>query len=259
MKNLIADPKSQIDPYDIFILSITGLSFLSLIVLALPIFDTAAQQIAFSLDLILSLLFMLDFLYTLITAPDKRAYLKWGWLDFLGSLPYLPLLRALRIFRAIRSLRILRQNNLREIWQAVKKRPERSTLFGVGLFALILISLSSYAILYFELLSPNSKIQTAGEAFWWAVVTVTTVGYGDYYPTTNGGRVVAIVLMLMGIGLFGALTSYLSTSFINRGNQTTQKQNEDVIKRLAAVEEQLCELRDALREQSDQNNSDSVS
>lgn len=254
MKNLKTSHKLPIDPYDIFILTLTGLSFLSLIFLAFPSFDAPAKQIAFSLDLIISLLFMLDFFYTLITADDKRAYLKWGWLDFLGSLPYLPLLRVLRIFRAIRSLRVLRQNNLREIWQAVKNRPERSTLLGVGLFAILLVSLSSYTILQIEKLSPGSNIQTASDAFWWALVTITTVGYGDHYPTTNGGRVVATVLMLMGIGLFGAITSYLSTSFINRGNRTTQKQNEDVIARLTVVEEQLRVLMEIIQEQTDQEN-----
>ena len=86
MSNKNQSSQFNINPYDLFILSLTGLSFLSLAVLAIPYFDSAAQQIAISLDLILSLLFMLDFLYTLNTAPDKRAYLKWGWLDFLGKL-----------------------------------------------------------------------------------------------------------------------------------------------------------------------------
>ena len=150
MKKLTTHHKLPIDPYEIFILLLTSLSFLTLIVLSVPYFDSAAQQIALTLDLILSILFMLDFLYTLFTVPDKRAYLKWGWLDFLGSLPYLPFLRILRIFRAIRSLRVMQQNKFREIWQDVKNRPERSTLFGVVLFGLILVSLSSYAILQIE-------------------------------------------------------------------------------------------------------------
>jgi len=209
----------RIDPYDIFIIALTGISLLSLIVLALPYFDTAAQQIALSLDLVLSFLFMLDFLYTLMTAPDKRAYLKWGWLDFLGSLPYLPLLRVFRIFRAIRSLRILRQNSLQDIQKAIGNRPERTTLYSVVLFSIVLVSLSSYAIFHTEKLSPSNNILTARDALWWAVVTITTVGYGDKFPTTNGGRIVAIALMLTGIGIFSAITSYLSTVLINRGNQ----------------------------------------
>jgi voltage-gated potassium channel len=253
MKNSTIPHKVHVDPYDIFIIVLTGLSFLSLIVLALPYFDTAAQQIALSLDLILSLLFMLDFFYTLATSTDKRAYLKWGWLDFLGSLPYLPLLRVLRMFRAIRSLRVLRQNSLRDIQQAIRKRPERTTFFSVALFSIVLVSLSSYAILHTERLSSSGNIQTASDAFWWAIVTITTVGYGDLFPTTNGGRIIAIALMLMGIGIFSALTSYLSTLFINQGHKLTREYNDDIITRLAAIEEQLRLLTEATKKQSDQD------
>ncbi len=121
------------------------------------------------------------------------------------------------------------------------------------MFALILVSLSSYAVLQLEKTSPDGNIKTVSDAFWCAVVTITTVGYGDYHPTTDGGRVVAIVLMLMGIGMFSALTSYLSTSFINRGHQATRKQNEDAINRLAAVEEQLLELTKMMRGRSNQD------
>jgi len=249
--------KFQVDPYDIFILALTVLSILSLIVLALPYFDTAAQQIALILDLILSLLFMLDFFYTLMTAPDKRAYLKWGWLDFLGSLPYLPLLRVLRIFRAIRSLRILQQNSLRDIQQAVSNRPERTTFFSVAFFSIVLVSLSSYAIFQTEKLSPSANIQTGSDALWWAVVTITTVGYGDKVPTTNGGRIIAIALMLTGIGIFGAITSYLSTLFINRGQQIAEKhseeQNEAITQQLAVIEDQLRVLTEKIDQQSGQD------
>jgi voltage-gated potassium channel len=252
MSNSNQSTKLNSSPYDLFILSLTGLSFLSLAVLAIPYFDSAAQQIAISLDLILSLLFMLDFLFTLHTAPDKRAYLKWGWLDFMGSLPYLPLLRILRVFRAIRSLRIVRQNNLFEILQAIKKQPERTTLYSVTLFSIILVSLSSYAILQTEKSSPYSNIQTISDALWWALATITTVGYGDRVPTTNGGRIIASVLMLMGIGVFSVLTSYLSSLFINRGHQTLKTDNEYLNQRLTAIEEQLKSLTEQLKESSEQ-------
>jgi voltage-gated potassium channel len=249
--------KLIVDPYDIFILALTCLSFLTLIVLVLPFVPTTTQQIALSLDLIISVLFMLDFFYTLITAEDKRAYLKWGWLDFIGSLPYLPLLRVLRIFRAIRSLRILQHNSLRDIGQAIRNRPERTTFFSVILFSIMLIALSSYAILYVERFSPSQNIQTAEDAFWWSIVTVTTVGYGDTYPTTQSGRIIAIALMLTGIGIFSAMTSYLSTMFINRRKRDeegdTDEQHENLLQRLAAIEDQLTVLANKIDKQLGQD------
>lgn len=248
MRNSLPTKKYSIDPYDIFIILLTGVSLLSLIILAVPYFDSTAQQIALALDMVISILFMLDFFYRLLNSMDKKEYLKWGWLDLLGSLPFLPLLRILRIFRAIRSLRILQNNSLREIGHAIGNRPERTTFFAIILFSIILVSLSSYAIFYTEQLSPTRNIQNASDALWWAIVTVTTVGYGDKFPTTNGGRIVAIMLMFTGIGIFSAMTSYLSTLFINRHesqkDQITKEHNEIVLQRLAAIEDQLRELSD---------------
>lgn len=251
MSKTIGNGKLQFDPYDIFILAITGLSLFSLIILAVPYFDSAAQQIALSLDLVLSFLFMLDFFYSLYSTNNKQEYLKWGWLDFLGSLPYLPFLRVLRIFRAIRSIRIIRQNNLQEIRRDLKNRLERTTFFSVLLFCILLVSLSSYAILQTEKLSPSANIKNAGDALWWAVVTVTTVGYGDIFPTTNGGRIIAIVLMLLGIGFFSVLTSYLSTLFINRGSKIDREQNEELLHRISAIEQQLNDLNEEIKGRTD--------
>ena len=168
-------PKYRLDVYDFFILGITLLSLVSIPVISLPYFNEAAKKIALALDLVLSFLFMLDFFYILSTTPDKRAYLKWGWIDFVGSLPYLTLFRVLRIFRAFRSLRLMRNNRLQEIWQVVRRRPERTTFFAVMLFAIILVVFSSYTILQVENLSPNSNIKTSSDALWWSLVTVTTV------------------------------------------------------------------------------------
>ena len=257
MSKSLSTRNYPIDPYDIFIILLTGLSLLSLIVLATPYFDSTAQQIALALDLILSLLFMLDFFYTLLNSSNKKEYLKWGWLDFLGSLPYLPFFRILRIFRAIRSLRVLQQNSMREIGQAIKNRPERTTFFSVLLFSIVLVTLSSYAIFYTERYSPDNNIQTASDALWWAIVTVTTVGYGDKFPTTSGGRIVAIALMLTGIGIFSAMTSYLSTIYINRGKRRREKQseeqNEAILERLSSIENQLNDLIEIIDQQSSKN------
>jgi voltage-gated potassium channel len=145
-------------------------------------------------------------------------------------------------------LRILRQNNLRDIWEIVRQRPERAAIFTGTLFSILLVSLSSYVILLIESEAPDGNIQTPGQALWWSIVTITTVGYGDYYPTTDNGRLIAIVLMLVGIGTFSAFTSYLATSFINRGrNRSKEDETEDIAARLAAVEAQLQTLTEAIQ------------
>jgi voltage-gated potassium channel len=247
MKSKITQLKQQIDVYDIFILALTGFSLLSLLIISLPVFGNSAKQIALTLDLILSLFFLIDFFYILATSKDKREYLKWGWLDFVGSLPYLPLFRILRIFRAIRSLRILRKNSLQEIFQIIQKRPERTTIFSILLFSILILSISSYAILRIENSSPTRNIETVGDSLWWAIVTITTVGYGDHFPTTDYGRVIAIVLMVTGISLFSAFTSYLSTIFINRRENKSETDIDQIMDRLESIETKLDQIGEEIK------------
>lgn len=81
-----------------------------------------------------------------------------------------------------------------------------------------MVVFSSIAILQFETL-PNSNIKTAGDAIWWSYVTITTVGYGDKYPVTPEGRIIAAMLMTVGVGLFGTFTAYISSWFVKAENQ----------------------------------------
>ena len=77
------------------------------------------------------------------------------------------------------------------------------------------MSVSSVLILQFESRSPDANITTGGDALWWAVVTITTVGYGDYYPVTSLGRLVAVFVMFSGIGIIGALASILAALLVS--------------------------------------------
>ena len=74
--------------------------------------------------------------------------------------------------------------------------------------------IGSSAIAFIEPPAPGSNIETGGDAFWWAFVTITTVGYGDRYPVTGAGQFVGMITMAVGIGIFGVLTSYLSHLFL---------------------------------------------
>ena len=85
-------------------------------------------------------------------------------------------------------------------------------MFAV-IVAIMLVLFSSIAILEVEN-APNSNIKTAEDALWWAYVTITTVGYGDLYPVTTKGRLIALVLMTAGVGLFGVFTGYLASWFV---------------------------------------------
>jgi len=117
----------------------------------------------------------------------------------------LRLIRLLRILRAFRSTKHLVQH--------IFKRRTQGALTAAAIIAVLMIIFSSIAILQVED-AANSNIKTAEDAIWWAYVTITTVGYGDKFPVTTEGRIIAALLMTVGVGLFGTFTAYLAYWFV---------------------------------------------
>jgi voltage-gated potassium channel len=193
-------------------------------------------------DVLVCCFFLADFFKSLLQAPNrKRYFLTWGWLDLLSSIPVLDIgrwgraARILRIFRVLRGLRAARvMANL------VAKRRAQNTAFATVLLALFLLTFCSIAILHFEDV-PEGNISTADDALWWAFATITTVGYGDHYPVTGEGRVVAGLLMLGGLGLSGALAGFLAAAFVG-------EQEDEIGADLKALREEVAELKTLLRE-----------
>ena len=91
---------------------------------------------------------------------------------------------------------------------------------------IVVIEFSGIFILDTERHDPNANIKTASDALWWAYVTVTTVGYGDKYPVTTAGRFVGVLLMTIGVGLFGVLTGYLANAFLKPTAESQSEQAE---------------------------------
>jgi voltage-gated potassium channel len=79
------------------------------------------------------------------------------------------------------------------------------------------------------------------EALWWTIVTMTTVGYGDYVPTTTSGRLLAVVLMFLGVGLFGVLTSFLAATFATPAHEARKEEFAEIRKQLAEIKQMLRE------------------
>ena len=147
--------------------------------------------------------------------------MKWGWIDLISSIPtfdYLRFGRALRLIRLLRILRAFRstKNLINYFYQSKTKGA-----FGtVSIIAILMVIFSSIAILQVED-TTNSNIKTAEDAIWWAYVTVTTVGYGDKFPVTTEGRIIAAALMTVGVGLFGTFTGFLASYFVSDQNKTS--------------------------------------
>jgi voltage-gated potassium channel Kch len=197
--------------YELFIGALSILSILNLVLL----FTVGEQEqtVVWIIDGALTLVFLIDFGIRLTTAPSKSGYFfrGGGWLDLVGSLP---LLRIFRLFRVLRVSRLLRRYGFRNIVRDFLRNPAQGGLLLVALLAVMTLEFGGIFVLHAELKSPDANIKTGGEAIWWACTTITTVGYGDFYPVTKGGRIVGVITMVVGIGLFGTFTGYLANLFL---------------------------------------------
>jgi voltage-gated potassium channel len=200
--------------YELFIFALTTYSLLVLIAYWLLPVSEATRQALFRSDILLSIIFLADSFRSLFRAPDRWAYLKWGWLDFLGSVPAVLPLRFARLVRFIRAWRVIRTRHPRQVLREFEQQRAEGVLLVTIFVSVMLISITSILVLELESNAPDANIQSGPDAFWWAFSTLTTVAYGDRYPVTNLGRIVAMVLMTVGIGLFGVLASYLAAAFV---------------------------------------------
>lgn len=208
----------------VFVLSFYVLGIL--IVDALIDLPPEVHKLIVYTDYIACSVFFLDFLIRFFRAESKLAYMKWGWIDLLASIPANGVFRLGRIARVVQIIRIIKAyRSISHIIENIFKNHMKGTFSFAVIIAFMLILFSSVLILEVET-APNSNIKTAEDALWWAYVTITTVGYGDLYPVTTQGRIVALVLMTAGVGLFGVFTGYLASWFVEP-EKKQEKENND--------------------------------
>lgn len=187
-------------------------------------------------------IFLGDFFFRFYKAPSKLRFLKWGWIDFVSSIPLLDQLRWGRMVRIVRLFRILRAfRSTKVLLSFVFRNRAQGTFVSVALTCVLLAIFASIAMLNLET-DPNSNIKTPEDALWWSCTTITTVGYGDKYPVTAEGRVVAVILMTAGVGLFGTFTAFVASTFLG----SEQKKEQAEIRELIAEVKQLREKIEAM-------------
>ena len=193
------------------------------------------------------LIFAIDYFYWLYRADNRGSFVKHNIFDLLSIIPVNGLFaffRIARIGRVARITRLLRVLRLVGLTGRLRK-----ILYTNGLVYLLYTSLSLLiigAITY----SITEHVSLA-QAFWWAIATATTVGYGDISPHTFVGKIVALVLMLVGIGVIGTLTSSITTYFIREDSKNADKKDdqlEKIIQKLNDIEKQNQELKTEIQE-----------
>ena len=171
------------------------------------------------MDWLVCAVFLTDFFVQFHRAASKPKFL--GWIDFVSSLP-VNIFQVGRVVRIIRVFRILRafrsMKNLLTFFLAHRKF---TSVAAVAASSLCVMVFSAIAILNVED-SPDANIKNTADAFWWAYVTMTTVGYGDKYPLTTEGRIIACVLMTAGAALFATLTGLIASTFLQSRSQESE-------------------------------------
>jgi voltage-gated potassium channel len=209
-------------PRDLLILGLSVYVLLALLIEGLLPVSNDIHAILEAGDTIACFVFIGDFFYRFWKAPAKTQFLKWGWIDLVASIPSVDALRWGRMIRLIRLIRVFRAArgavSIVSVYRHHRTEAVAATMFIMFLFTLLL---SSIAILTVET-SPGSNIHTGGDALWWSISTISTVGYGDKFPVTTEGKVIAAMLMVFGIGLMGALTGLIASSFVRSPSSLNQ-------------------------------------
>ncbi len=216
--------------FDIFIQSLIILSLITFSIETLPKLGKNARQILRVIEIIIVIIFSIEYLLRLLVADKKIkvVFSFYGLIDLCAILPFyiaqgidLRSLRVFRLFRLIRAFKILRYSKaIKRFKEAFLSVKEELILFVVAMGFLMFIA--SVGIYYFENAMQPDKFKSIFHCLWWSVVTLTTVGYGDVYPITVGGRIFTFFILLVGIGVIAVPTGLIASAL----TKTLEKEKE---------------------------------
>ena len=247
--------------YNIFILVLTLFSLAVMVLLVMPL-DEDTLTLLRVYDNAICFIFLGDFVYNITGARPRRGYFigQRGWLDLLGSIPSVgifqlgALLRLARLSRLARIGKLLSGKNRKALIKDVLDNRGQYATFITLLAAGVVLSTASVVMLQVESRSPDANITTGGDALWWGLVTITTVGYGDFYPVTMLGRIMGIFVMFAGVGIIGALASILASMLVPPPKEpekppevpASAASQDAIVQELARLREEIAELREAV-------------
>ena len=188
--------------------TLTLLALLFLFLFSYPVFypdmSTATKSKLDVSQIVIWAIFALDLIYGITKAENKIAFVKRHPLEIASVL--LPFLRPLRLLRVISFAGL--------VIQKIAIGRQFAITFKVLLTTIFITYVSAVQITLLERNVSNSNIRSFGDGLWWAITTVTTVGYGDRFPNTAEGKLLAVFLMMMGISLVGVITASVAAWFV---------------------------------------------
>lgn len=203
--------------------------------------SAATRSTLDDLDYLIWGFFLADLLVCVAIAPRRLRYLRHHWVDVvLVALPMIRPLRAVRSFRLVRAL-----SATDRVMIGARRIFVHRGLHYIMLSAIVIIVTAGAIAPILERDAAGSTIRSFPDGIWWAVSTVTTVGYGDVYPKTAMGRGLGVALMLIGVGLFGVITANLSAFFIEDSGDEMKIQLRQMADKLDRMEALLREQAEA--------------
>ncbi len=208
--------------FDLVVQMLIVLSIVTFSVETLPDLDTGTRELLEITEVIIVIIFTLEYLLRLYVAEKKLSYVLsfYGVVDLIAILPFyissgvdLQSVRIFRMLRFFRAIKLFRYNKaMGRFLRAFAIIKEEIILFTV--VTAMLLYLSAVGIYFFENEAQPEAFKSIFHSLWWAVATLTTVGYGDIYPVTIGGRIFTFVILMIGLGIIavpaGLLASALS-------------------------------------------------
>ncbi len=221
--------------YEFFIISLTGFSVF--LILLQYYYDPLGQALIalFVFDFIVSIILAIDFAIRIKKSKQGFKYFLTHLYEIPALIPLYALtllqtdtvygagLKSVRLIQIFRFMHILSRTLI--MMDEVKNR-----LLYVILLSVITVTGGAFTMYVVEHNAPDSRITNLGDSFWWAVVTVTTVGYGDIYPVTFEGRIIGTVIMIIGIAILGILISTIGAQFLESKLRNQRKKEENNIK-----------------------------
>jgi voltage-gated potassium channel len=223
-----------------FPMALLGVAWLvvAVVVLTTDVDDSASTGLVGAL-FVLWLVMLVEYAIRLVVTPDTKGYLRRRWVE--PATVVLPAFQGWHIIGIERMSLLVRESELR-----LEFILKHHSLFRVLLAVIGVLFIGAWLVLLFEQHTKGSNIHTYPDALWWAIVTVTTVGYGDRFPVSEGGRIVAVVLMLVGIGLIGVLTATVASVFIKEhtddNKEELKKSHADLGQQLAVIGDRLADV-----------------
>lgn len=221
IKSFVEYSKSKRSHYFAYLIQfLIVLSVITFSIETLPNLSPQYRSILSIIELVCVMIFTLEYISRIYVSDKKLKFIFsfFGLIDLFAILPFylsfgvdLRSLRVMRLFRLFRLLKLVRYNKaMRHFTEALLMAKEQIVLFLV--ITLVLIYFAAVGIYYFENEAQPDHFSSVFDSLWWSIVTLTTVGYGDVYPITVGGKVFTFFILLIGLGIVAIPTGIISSS-----------------------------------------------